>query len=1098
MITKDNFKDLLTLLKFTSEGTIYTKHFPLHDAFLKVDFQKAELIFPEDKGLIINERQTCNLSSDENFVVFECVNRLLEKGYKPQHIELEPKWKVGHGASGGRADILIKDHADKALLIIECKTQGKEFNKAWKETLLDGDQLFSYAQQISATQFLCLYTSDFDNKTLSFTSNIVSHRDNEKILEDDNTLKAFKNAENVKDRYRVWRDTYKLEYTTQGIFEDNIPSYNIGKDKYAIADLASVSSRDLSKEEGKYHKFATILRQHNVSGKENAFDTLVNLFLCKIVDEQQNPNDLKFYWKGIAYDSYFDLQDRLQELYKEGMGQFLNEKITYVNNKMIDDAFWAVKQQPNATKNQIKKYFRELKFFNKNDFGFIDVHNEKLFYQNAAVLLKVVQMFQDVRLKTDIPNQFLGDLFEGFLDQGIKQSEGQFFTPMPITRFLLMCLPLENLIKTSTHPPKAIDYACGAGHFLNELASQITPFVDKNTQSSVKEYYKNIYGIEKEYRLSKVAKVSAFMYGQDEINIIYGDALVEHPEIQNDSFSILVANPPFSVKGFLETLDESQREAFELSQTIDDKSIPNNNSIETFFLERAKQLLKGDGVAAIIVPSSVLSNADSTYVRTREIILQSFDIVAITEFGSGTFGKTGTNTVGLFLKRKNQQPQPAEQYLNRVNNWFDDWANETATQAGVYEDLDFVKKYCQHINVNFEDYCTLLAAQPSEELLKTEIFEEYHKDFYQSTEVKNIKAKKQFKDKNPKQQTEELDKRFLKYLQNIEKNKLYYFVLASTNAQQVLVVKNPADGKEQKQFLGYEWSNAKGNEGIKLTKDSHGNHQTPLYDETNRYNTEKINYYIEQNFQGKTYPISENLTNLVSYVRLTDMLDFTRKDFNKQISLSKKKNTASIESKWELVRLGDETDLITKGTTPTSIGFQFLNQGINFVKIESISHTGQIDKKKFAYISEECNDKLSRSQLSKNDILFSIAGALGRTTIVTDEILPANTNQALAIIRLKQSSIFLMKFVYFILNSNLIQDQIEGLKVGIAQPNLSLAQINDFKIPLPPLEIQQQMIDKIEELEKNKNQFLKDEISMKDFEKLIKDKRVEIINSFIR
>jgi hypothetical protein len=66
---------------------------------------------PENQGLKINEHQTCNFSANENFVVFECVHRLLEKGYAPDSIELKPKWKLGHGASGGRADILVKtDH----------------------------------------------------------------------------------------------------------------------------------------------------------------------------------------------------------------------------------------------------------------------------------------------------------------------------------------------------------------------------------------------------------------------------------------------------------------------------------------------------------------------------------------------------------------------------------------------------------------------------------------------------------------------------------------------------------------------------------------------------------------------------------------------------------------------------------------------------------------------------------------------------------------------------------------------------------------------------------------------------------------------------
>ena len=72
----------------------------------------------------------------------------------------------------------------------------------------------------------------------------------------------------------------------------------------------------------------------------------------------------------------------------------------------------------------------------------MDTHNEELFKKNATVLSEVVQMWQGLRLKTDAPNQFLGDMFELFLDDGIKQSEGQFFTPLPICKFIVASLPL--------------------------------------------------------------------------------------------------------------------------------------------------------------------------------------------------------------------------------------------------------------------------------------------------------------------------------------------------------------------------------------------------------------------------------------------------------------------------------------------------------------------------------------------------------------------------------------------------------------------------------------------------------------------------------
>jgi len=190
--------------------------------------------------------------------------------------------------------------------------------------------------------------------------------------------------------------------------------------------------------------------------------------------------------------------------------------------------------------------------------------------------------------------------------------------------------------------------------------------------------------------LSKVAKVSAFMYGQQDINICYGDALVnQHSaflEIQDDSFDILVANPPYSVRGFLETLSEKERAAYSLTDTID--KLDTASSIEPFFIERAKQLLKSGGVAALILPSSILSNGGNTYVKTREILLQYFDIVAIAEFGSGTFGKTGTNTVTLFLRRKPTAPDTAEHYRERVKEWFNECDNNKRKQI-IYKDASF-------------------------------------------------------------------------------------------------------------------------------------------------------------------------------------------------------------------------------------------------------------------------------------------------------------------------------------------------------------------------------------------------------------------------
>ncbi len=958
MIDKDNFKELLKKLDFIENGEILYKDFPDIDATLKADFKEGKLIYPIDKGFTISGEFTTSFTQKENFVVFECVNRLFDKGYKPQHIELEPKWTVGHGASGGRADIMVKDNSGKSLLIIECKTAGKEFEDEWKKTLINGGQILSYAKQAGSTQFATLYTSDFVDERIIPSYYLITLKDNEKLLADlsDKEPLSYEKAKllDKEDIYQAWKETYAQDFATKGIFESDIPAYEIGKTKYSLVDLSTTNSNDI---QGKYHQFATILRQHNVSGRENAFDKLVNLFLCKIVDETNNPDELKFYWKGIAYDSFFDLQDRLQKLYQEGMKRFLGEDVTYIDNEAIDEAFRFFKKDPDATKETIKKYFRELKFFTNNDFAFIDVHNEKLFYQNATVLLKIVQMLQDLKLKDEEEeHQFLGDMFEGFLDQGVKQSEGQFFTPIPIVKFILKSLPLEQLLTTGEYIPKVIDYACGSGHFLNEYAQEIKPIIKEHKETEISNYYENVIGIEKEYRLSKVAKVSAFMYGQDEIKIVYADALASIPNIKDSDYSLLVANPPYSVKGFLETLPEPDRKKYQLIETVVEKSYPNNNSIETFFIERAKQLLKPEGIAGIIVPSSILtkgkakstSSSTNVYVATREILLKYFDIIAIAEFGSGTFGKTGTNTVTLFIRRKKENPAPADHYLNRINSWF----KGDKTKDGVFEDEHFIKKYCNHLEFIFDDYQTILTGNPNEAILESDILKEYQKEFEKWAEIKNLKKKAGFKSLSKEEQKAELEKRFILYVREAEKDKLYYFVLSSLNPQKVLIVKSPTTSTDLKQFLGYEWSTAKGKEGIKYigehkvetiiqndenenTSDEEegnvlleeedkrvlsnflnlSNISTPLYDPSDSNNEDKINYFIKNNFNSVEVKIPDELAEFVSYAELVNIVDFKKIDFNKSISLNGDKIVLELESKYKLHKIESLLKPIEGNTT---------------------------------------------------------------------------------------------------------------------------------------------------------------------------------------
>jgi type I restriction enzyme S subunit len=178
---------------------------------------------------------------------------------------------------------------------------------------------------------------------------------------------------------------------------------------------------------------------------------------------------------------------------------------------------------------------------------------------------------------------------------------------------------------------------------------------------------------------------------------------------------------------------------------------------------------------------------------------------------------------------------------------------------------------------------------------------------------------------------------------------------------------------------------------------------------------------------------------------------------------------------WTITRLQNLAEKITKGTTPTTLGYSYQTHGVNFVKIESLTESGKFIHSLFAHINEECDNIISRSSLKEGDILFSIAGALGRVAIVKKEILPANTNQALAIIRLIDKR--LGNYLFHVLKSDIIKDKIKKIQVSTAQANLSLADINNLQVPLPPLPEQQKIAEilstvdeKIEVIEAQINQ----------------------------
>ena len=166
-----------------------------------------------------------------------------------------------------------------------------------------------------------------------------------------------------------------------------------------------------------------------------------------------------------------------------------------------------------------------------------------------------------------------------------------------------------------------------------------------------------------------------------------------------------------------------------------------------------------------------------------------------------------------------------------------------------------------------------------------------------------------------------------------------------------------------------------------------------------------------------------------------------------------------IPEDWKIDILGNVTEKITKGTTPTTLGKNFVDIGINFIKAESIRDDSSFIKNKFMHIDSDTNELLERSILEINDILFSIAGVIGRTAIVTNNILPANTNQAIAIIR-PNLDLILPKFLKYYLSTQRFNEVVKSRIVQTAQANVSLSVLSNSPVILPDL-IEQSIITNI-------------------------------------
>lgn len=650
----------------------------------------------------------------------------------------------------------------------------------------------------------------------------------------------------------------------------------------------------------------------------------------------------------------------------------------------------------------------------------------------------------------------LGDFYESLLPiLGTQNELGQFRTPRHIIDFIV------KIIDPSIGE-KIADPACGTAGFLvasyNYLKAKYTDDNGRsklNPEQTKKLYNETIFGWDMEPLMVKFSLANLYLHGLKVPNVSENDTLLNE-NLWQHSFDIIVANPPFiTPKG-----GARRHSRFAIT----------SNKTEVLFCEWMVHHLNFNGRMGIIVPEGIIFDGSKGHQAIRKLFLDNGLWCVVTLPAQVFQPYSGVRTSIIFLD-KTLKPENILFYKIENHGFSLNTTPAPIDKNDLPEAIKFIKEYKEILQDNkqkaFENSKYYTVA-------KTKILADKLLSLNSGTYAEKIKTDNQKWPLVKLQTVCEIKTGKKDVNQGNPGGKYPFFTCAkehtysdefSFDTEALLIAGNGDVGAVNYyngKFEAYQRTYV-------------------LFNFKNI--TAKYLFFILNNSLKKVVS-KQKLGNTMPYIKLGMLQDFELplpplnvqekivaelKNYQKVIDGARAvaenwKPSFVVDPKWPIKKLGEISERVTKGTTPTTAGFAFQETGINFVKIEAIDDAGYFLREKFAHINKECNEAFKRSQLKSGDVLFSIAGALGRVALVQDDILPANTNQALAIITPKD--VLDSKYLTQVLRSNLIFDKIDGLKVGVAQYNISLAQVSDFDIPLPSLEIQKQIVAKIEEEQK--------------------------------
>ncbi len=237
----------------------------------------------------------------------------------------------------------------------------------------------------------------------------------------------------------------------------------------------------------------------------------------------------------------------------------------------------------------------------------------------------------------------------------------------------------------------------------------------------------------------------------------------------------------------------------------------------------------------------------------------------------------------------------------------------------------------------------------------------------------------------------------------------------------------------------------------------------------------------------------ERLIELLIEKRDADSLDYLR-SIGEAAGKAKDSNIPNlglVDSEWTVTHIKRLARTISKGTTPTTLGAEFTDSGVRFLKGENITF-GKVEPSPEFWISENTHILMSRSALNAGDILVVIAGTVGKSAVLSQSLLPANTSQAIAFIRPFDTEV--SEWINFWLSLSITKELMSLGTVKTAQPNISMENLGNIPIALPPIRSISEILSVIDQ--RNKKIDLLIERSVTSI-KLLKERYESLISSAV-